>query len=49
MDPIGRVTDQIQAERSSPSGPLSAGDTFPQNTWVRWTHRTYAVGHECGG
>ena len=44
MDPIGRVTDQIQAERSTPSGPLSAGDTFPQNTWVRWTHRIYAAG-----
>ena len=44
MDPIGRVTDQIKAERSSPTGPLSPGDSFPQNTWVRWTHRTYAAG-----
>ena len=44
MDPLGRVTDQIQAEQSSLSGPLSAGDTLPQNTWVRWTHRMYAAG-----
>jgi hypothetical protein len=41
QDSIGRVTDQIQATRNSPSGKLVATDSFPKSTWVRWTKNAY--------
>jgi len=43
-DGVGRVTDQITAVRSSATGPLSASDSFPRSSWVRWTHNQYTVG-----
>ena len=42
-DGSGRTTDQIAAVRSSISGPLMAGDSFPQNSWVRWSRNNYGV------
>jgi RHS repeat-associated protein len=36
-DDAGRVTDEIQAVRASTTGKLSASDSFPQSTWVRWS------------
>ncbi len=35
MDLAGRVTDSISAVRAGTSGALSAGDDFPQASWVR--------------
>ncbi|MGH7140444.1 MAG: hypothetical protein ACREHD_32315, partial [Pirellulales bacterium] len=40
-DSDGNITDQIQAVRSSTSGPLSTTDSFPQSTWSRWTHNVW--------
>lgn len=47
-DNAGRVTDQVQARRSSPSGEsittagkLTAQDSFPRENWVRWTQNHY--------
>jgi RHS repeat-associated protein len=41
-DDAGRVTDEIQAVRASTSGKLSASDSFPQSTWVRWSTNSYS-------
>ena len=38
MDFAGHTTDAISAVRASTVGPLSASDSFPQISWVRWTH-----------
>ena len=40
---MGQTTDEIVAVRTNTSGPLSAGDSFPQSTWVRWTNYGYAT------
>lgn len=44
LDQAGRTTDQIQAVRASTSGPLVVTDSFPQSSWVAWTHQEYAFG-----
>ncbi|MEX0641255.1 MAG: hypothetical protein WD468_01065 [Pirellulales bacterium] len=44
MDRNGRVLEEIQALRSDTSGPLTAGDTFSQSDYCRWTKRTYEAG-----
>ena len=36
------MTDEIQAVRASTSGKLSASDSFPQSTWVRWSTNSYS-------
>ncbi|MCO6458897.1 MAG: hypothetical protein J5I93_26615 [Pirellulaceae bacterium] len=41
-DDAGRVTDEIQAVRASTTGKLSASDSFPQSTWVRWSTNSYS-------
>jgi hypothetical protein len=41
MNDAGRVTDAIVAARDSTSGKLSASDSFPQSSWVRWTTSTH--------
>jgi hypothetical protein len=41
MDVAGRVLDQLSATRASTSGRLSASDSFPQSSWVRWSHSAY--------
>lgn len=49
MDALGRVTDQIQAVRSSPgeAEPLVTGarvtmvEEFPETQWVRWSSTQY--------
>ncbi|HEX7375606.1 MAG TPA: RHS repeat-associated core domain-containing protein [Pirellulales bacterium] len=40
-DSDNNVTDQIQAIRSTTSGPLLPTDTFPQTSWTRWTHNIF--------
>lgn len=40
-DDSGRVTDEIQAVRTCNCGPLTATETFPRETWSRWTHSIY--------
>jgi len=42
LDHAGRVVDEIMATRASTDGVLSATDTFPQSSWVRWKHYNYA-------
>src|SRR5262249_23261801 len=41
MDPDGKMLEQIQAVRSSTSGPLQPSDSFPQSSYVRWITRHY--------
>ena len=43
-DAAQRVTDEIQAVRTSTSGPLLSTDSFPQSSWVRWTSQEYVTG-----
>ena len=45
LDQNSRITDQILALRSSPWGALAPDDpsSFPQSTWVAWTHTDYAM------
>ena len=45
LDAAGRPSDEIAAVRGSnvtSSGKLTASDSFPQSSWVRWTHTVYA-------
>src|SRR5487761_133253 len=42
MEGDGNVTGQIQAVRSSTSGPLLPTDSFPQSSWSRWTHNVFS-------
>ena len=40
-DSAGRVTDEIQATRSTVNGRLRPSNTFPQSSWVRWSQNSY--------
>jgi len=40
-DEARRVIDEIQAVRASTSGALSASDSFPQSSWVRWSKNIF--------
>lgn len=42
-DAQGHLTDSISAVRSSTSGKLSASDSFPQSSWVRWSATSYNI------
>ena len=44
MDAMGRTTDEVRAGRGTgvtSGGRLSAADTFPQSSWLRWSASEY--------
>ena len=41
FDLAGRLIARIEALRANTNGPLTATDTFPQNTWTRWSATFY--------
>lgn len=41
QDSAGRITDSIQATRSTVNGRLRPSNAFPQSSWVRWSQNSY--------